>query len=216
MTKQQLDDLEAVRSIAETLQPFPDLDRERILRWVRERLGMSAAVQAAPHSRSGEVATVVPSSAASSATEKPGGTRGTRQDVRSFVAEKDPRNDIELSATVAYFYRFEAPEGEQREAITGNDLVEACRAADRPRPSRPAQTLVNAYKAGVLDRGAYGKYRLNSVGENLVAMVLPDHDGESKARRTTGRKRTGPRKKKVVKKKKTAKQKTAKNKATRQ
>jgi len=208
MTKQQVDDLEAVRSIAETLQPFPDLDRERILRWVRERLGMSApAAPAVPH-RPGEAATASPSSGASSAPGKLEGARGTRQDIRSFVAEKDPRNDIELSATVAYFYRFEAPEDEQREAITGNDLVEACRAADRPRPSRPAQTLVNAYKAGVLDRGAYGKYRLNSVGENLVAMVLPDHDGESKARRTTGRKRTGS-------KKKAAKKKAAKKKSTR-
>jgi hypothetical protein len=35
------DDLEAVRSIAETLQPFANDDRERIIRWARERLVMS-------------------------------------------------------------------------------------------------------------------------------------------------------------------------------
>jgi hypothetical protein len=34
------DDLEAVRSLADTLQPFASEDRERIIRWAREKLGM--------------------------------------------------------------------------------------------------------------------------------------------------------------------------------
>lgn len=33
-------DLEAVRLLADTLQPFTSKDRERIIRWARERLGM--------------------------------------------------------------------------------------------------------------------------------------------------------------------------------
>jgi len=35
------DDLEAVRVLADTLQPFAVEDRERIIRWARERLGMA-------------------------------------------------------------------------------------------------------------------------------------------------------------------------------
>ena len=46
------DDLEAVRSAADTLQPFANDDRERIIRWAREKLGMTATVAstAAPRS----------------------------------------------------------------------------------------------------------------------------------------------------------------------
>jgi hypothetical protein len=40
------DDLEAVRTIADTLEPFENPDRDRILRWVRERLGMQQAAAA--------------------------------------------------------------------------------------------------------------------------------------------------------------------------
>jgi len=45
MTTQKPDDLEAVRQIAAMLEPFPSSDRERILRWARERLDMEPAVQ---------------------------------------------------------------------------------------------------------------------------------------------------------------------------
>ena len=38
--KDRLDDLEAVRQIAEILDKFDPKDRERIVRWVREKLGM--------------------------------------------------------------------------------------------------------------------------------------------------------------------------------
>ena len=37
------DDLEAVRILAETLQPFTSDDRERIIRWAREKLGMTTS-----------------------------------------------------------------------------------------------------------------------------------------------------------------------------
>lgn len=41
------DDLEAVRFIADTLQPFANDDRERIIRWAREKLGMSTSTAVA-------------------------------------------------------------------------------------------------------------------------------------------------------------------------
>lgn len=39
------DDLEAVRSVADTLQPFANDDRERIIRWAREKPGMTTALR---------------------------------------------------------------------------------------------------------------------------------------------------------------------------
>ena len=35
------DDLEAVRTITSTLEPFDKNDQERIIRWAREKLGLS-------------------------------------------------------------------------------------------------------------------------------------------------------------------------------
>ena len=44
------DDLEAVRLLAGTLQPFPNEDRERIIRWAREKLGMVSTAPTATKS----------------------------------------------------------------------------------------------------------------------------------------------------------------------
>lgn len=38
------DDLAAVRSIAEALTPFDPKEQERILRWVREKIGLTPSV----------------------------------------------------------------------------------------------------------------------------------------------------------------------------
>jgi hypothetical protein len=76
---------------------------------------------------------------------------------------------------VAYYYKFEAPESEKKDAINKDDLQEATRKAIRERFGNPIQTLNNAHNLGLLDRGAEkGTFVINSVGENLVAMALPD------------------------------------------
>ena len=41
MAKAALDDYEAVRTIVETLEAFETKDQERILRWTREKLGLT-------------------------------------------------------------------------------------------------------------------------------------------------------------------------------
>jgi hypothetical protein len=154
------DDLEAVRTIAEKLEPFDELERERILRWVREKLGMLPPIAPAD--------SAVPPVISPTPTQREAG-----QDISSFIANKAPVSDVHFAATVAYYYQFVAPPKERKNAITREDLVDACRKAPRNRPKRPAQVLVNAYHDGFLDRGERGQYSLNSVGENLVAMVLP-------------------------------------------
>lgn len=183
------DDLEAVRSLADTLQPFSNDDRERIIRWAREKLGMISG----PLSVARAVAPAEPAEGAVVPAETAvGGT-----DIKSFVTQKSPKSDVHFAATVAYYHQFIAPTGQRKESITKEDLVEACRQVPRKRPTRPAQVLVNAYHDGVLDRGGTGHYRLNSVGENLVAMALPGTVESAKgAKRKTanGRKTRGRRK----------------------
>lgn len=176
----QIDDLEAVRIVAGTLEPFSEPDRERIVRWAFERLGMVAGSQVAGT----HVAPATKSGVSAQTTTSP---TPEARDIRSFIQEKDPKNDSQLAAVVAYYHQFVAPENDRKESITSADLTEACRTADRARPSRPAQTLVNAYGQGLLNRGEYGHYTINAVGENLVAMVLPDDAGATGARRTASR-----------------------------
>lgn len=198
MTK-TLDDFEAVRVVVQTLEPFDPKDRERIIRWAREKLGMQAVdVHQATSS-----ATLQQTGGAQFKSDVGGGTSYVRsgKDIKSFVAEKSPSSDRQLAATVAYYYAFEAPESDHKDSIDKDDLIDACRKAAVRRPTNPGQTLRNAAHAGYLDRAETGKYRLNSVGENLVAMVLPESGGAPKPKK---KKKATPKKKRLSNKKKQA------------
>jgi len=164
MTASSMDDLEAVRTIVETLGKFEESDKERILRWALEKLGMSQSVSPPSPPPSDEQPLQPP------ATVPPG--RST--DIKSFVLEKRPASDNQFAAVVAYFYKFEAPESQRKNSISGNDLQEAARQAGTKRLARPGQTLINAHQQGYFDKAADG-YSLNTVGENLVAMALPEN-----------------------------------------
>jgi len=165
------DDLEAVRIISEALKAFDDKEKDRIIRWARERLGLQQdqAIQTSvlPAQQSSNTPIQVHSS-----------------DIKTFVDSKNPRNDVQFAATIAYYYRFEAPENERKEAITSADLQEACRKAKRERFEKPSMTLNNAHKLGLLDKtGERGNFTINSVGENLVAMTLPQQTSTPKIAR---------------------------------
>lgn len=177
-----LDDLEAVRKVVDALDGFEPKDKERILRWAREKLGLTTQPRDAP--LTSPLVTELPGAAPPG-----GGSQGT--DIRTFVAKKNPTSDTQFAATVAYYYRFEAPPHLRKDSITSADLQDACRQVDRERIVHAAQTLVNAHAQGLLDRGERGTYVINTVGENLVAMALP----------SGGAAQPAPRRKKKSKKK---------------
>jgi hypothetical protein len=174
------DDLKAIRSILETLKDFTREDQQRILRWTQEKLNLvltpTGAQQAAPSS------------------SVPEGHREAPKDIKSFVLQKKPQSDIEFAATVAYYFRFEAPEDERKNEISTDDLQDAARKVPWEQKKKPGDTLHNAFKGGLLDKGgSRGSYKINTVGENLVAMTLPfgghDKPGRKKPR-TKNRART--------------------------
>ena len=186
----KVDDLEAVRVLAETLQPFTSDDRERIIRWAREKLGMTAGVAPTLGPRA-EISGDIPRDAVVAVSQ------GV-VDIKTFVTEKAPKSDVHFAATVAYFYQFKAPESQRKDSIVKEDLVKACREVQRKQPKVPAQVLVNAYRDGLFDRGGKGSYKLNSVGENLVAMALPGTNDTAKApkqARKTASRKAQPKKK---------------------
>jgi hypothetical protein len=209
MTDKALDDLDAVRTIVETLRNFKPEEQQRILRWAVEKSGLPQSV--APLSPAGTSGTgsstgsappiTPPHAVASSAS---GGT----VDIKSFIDEKQPRSDVQFAATVAYYLRFEAPPAERKDYIDKEDLQEACRKAKRDRLKNPYQTLVNAHTLGLLDKGSEkATFAINTVGENLVAMALP---GDGKATAKPGKARKSDKAKKAVPKKAPAKKAPAK------
>jgi len=173
---QTSDDLDAVRAIIKALESFEPKDQERIIRWAREKLGLW--VTTTTHDRPSPIS---PQTDLSSGSKPP-------VNIKAFLNLKQPKSDNHLAATVAYYYRFEAPEAERKAAITKDDLLNACRLADWKRPNHPAQVLVNTQAAGLLDKGAEkGTYVINSVGENLVAVALPAGTKTTKRKKTTRR-----------------------------
>jgi hypothetical protein len=166
------DEFDTARVIAKALQPFDDASREKIMRWARESLGMGTPAASRHNASDDGPSRVEPSAYA------PG-----EKDIRSFVAEKNPSSDREFATTVAYYYRFVAPEAARKAAINAQDLLDACRLTNRPRFRWPGQTLINSHTAGLLDKTSErGAYAISTVGENLVAVTLPSGSATTPAR----------------------------------
>ena len=180
------DEFDAIRVVFETLKPFPKEEQQRLLRWVQEKLGLGAASSPAGQQLAGQHAPPPPQPSQMSANA----------DIKTFIDAKHPKSDNQFAAAVAYFYKFEAPSDQRKDSINKDDLIDACRKAQRKRPATPAQVLINALHQGLLDKAERGQYRINSVGENLVAMVLPSQDRNPTNRPTTKVKKTLAKKQK--------------------
>jgi hypothetical protein len=188
------DDLDAAKVIAEKLKDIPRDRHERILRWVAESLGIVSSSKPAP-------APITPPAEPRRQTTTPEPPPVPRRsaDIRSFVAEKQPQTDIQYVTVAAYFYRFEAPEGEQRATIDADFAQQSTRLAGRERLINPKSTLNNAKRQGYLNSRDRGQFEISTVGENLVVRGLPS--GEAPRRRGGPSPRTGPRKKAAGRKK---------------
>jgi hypothetical protein len=156
----------------DAIKDFKSDEQQRIFRWVAEKLGLPQPFAPSVHAPP-PLTPRVPSPVVSTSAPPPANSAATK-DIKTFIAEKDPKKDVHLAAVVAYYHRFEAPPAQRKDAINKEDLQEATRLAGRPRFKNPKTPLDNAHRLGLLDRGSeQGTFTLNSVGENLVAMTLP-------------------------------------------
>lgn len=121
--------------------------------------------------------------------------------IRSFTEMKAPKSDQQFAAVVAYFYQFEAKPEDRKEAIDGDLMRDAARLAPWPQRKRWNMTLTNAKNAGYLDAAGSGKFKLSSVGENLVAITLPGEGGPGKSQSGSAKRKTKKPSTKSVKKK---------------
>ncbi|MCE3272242.1 MAG: hypothetical protein K0S57_2639 [Ramlibacter sp.] len=189
----QADDFDVGKAIFDQLKDLPTERQQRVLRWVAEGLGISSSPSAPP-----APGTIASSPAAPAASPTPA---GAAVDIKTFIAAKAPKSDVQFAAAVAYFYKFEAPPAARHDTIGSELLQEATRLAGTKRLSSPRHALKNAKAAGYLDSAARGEYSINSVGENLVAMTLPGGGNPviTAPRRKNTRKPSAPAKKAVRK-----------------
>ncbi|QOJ18956.1 MAG: hypothetical protein HRU76_15770 [Phycisphaeraceae bacterium] len=159
---------DAAKTVSDTIKGMEKPDQERVLRWVAESLGIPLSAKT-----SDAQPALHHSSEAGVRTPESYGATVRAQDIRSFVQAKQPKSDMQFAATVAYYYRFEAPTEQRCNSITPEFLQEATRRAGRDRLTNPRATLNNAVAQGYLDRADRGAFTINTVGENLVAMTLP-------------------------------------------
>jgi hypothetical protein len=91
---QKPDDLEAVRTICTALEPFDESERQQIIRWASERLGIKIVGSTPP---AGQTFQTPPATGQQPSTGGHGGTK----DIKSFLDEKSPNSANQLVAAVA-------------------------------------------------------------------------------------------------------------------
>lgn len=144
-------------------------------------------------------------------------TPASSKDIKSFTAEKSPKSDQQFAAVVAYFFQFEAPAESRKDSIDAATMQDAARMAGRKQVNNWNATLNNALRTGYLDKAEQGSFKLNAVGENLVAMTLPDgapsrnNNGGSKSKKKARKQKLTKKKNAITKssKKKSSKAKKA-------
>lgn len=182
-------ELEAIKTVTNALQPLDDSARTRVLRYVTQHLGIAWGgldQDSKPANRNDEV-----NSGGRVDSETP--SKKSINDIRTFKEKKQPSSDSQMAAVVAYYLAELAPE--RKSEITTSDINTFFKQAGFPLPRRPEFTLPNAKQAGYLDSLGSGKYKLNPVGHNLVVHNLPKQDPQKSVggRQSMGRHRRTPK-----------------------
>ncbi|HZO86631.1 MAG TPA: hypothetical protein VFC26_15540 [Verrucomicrobiae bacterium] len=186
--------MDAAQKIVAELTGMTSEHQSLALKFAIETLGLRLPTAPSPGA---------PSTIQSPQTTPPqgGGSADHSTDIRSFTAMKAPKSDQQFTAVVAYFYQFEAKPAERKDAIDADVMKEAARLAGRAQVARWNMTLTNAKNAGYLDAAGNGKFKLSSVGENLVAITLPGDGGPGRGKSNVANKKSKKTKKKTGRKK---------------
>jgi hypothetical protein len=161
-------ELNAIKIIQEALEPLESGVRVRVLDYVFRVLGIrQEESQARPLATVSDQPHVNDTLAVT-----PLARTGEPIDILSLKDEKQPTNNNQMVALVA-FYLAHVSQDERRNYITDEDLRKYFIQGKFPIPGSPKQALVHAKNAGYLDPLEKGKYKLNSVGYNLVAHKMP-------------------------------------------
>jgi hypothetical protein len=157
-------ELKAIKTLLEVLEPLAPNVRESVIDYVFKRMGLTAP----PKSGFLKPDIVEEPPLALRVADGP-----VTKDIRSLKQDKSPGSVSEMVALVAYYLLHLAPGEERRNYITQEDIGKYFVQAGFPIPGSSPMALVHAKNAGYLDGLDRGRYRLNSVGHNLIAHKLP-------------------------------------------
>lgn len=172
-------ELQAIKTLQETLEPLSSEVRARVIDYVFRVLGIS---QVAPAALAAPAPSLPPLAAVTASTTPSMVPPHATADILSLKEEKGPTTGTQMIAVVAYYLSHMAPEHERKDFITTDEIQKYFVQAKYPMPGSLPQALVNAKNAGYLDFLEKGKYRLNSVGYNLVAHKMPRGNDAGKRR----------------------------------
>ncbi|WP_047308394.1 hypothetical protein [Rhodopseudomonas palustris] len=193
-------ELEAIKTIQETLEPLKPEVRDRVLDYVFRLLGIAPLLSATP----APIAPTLPPPPAVAplppAAAVPKLPVGNVIDIQTLTEQKRPTTASQMIAIVAYYLLHHAPAEERQNFISVEDLQKYFVQAGYPLPEALSMALIHAKNAGYLDVVEKGKYRLNSVGHNLVAHKMPKADGGAPVQRKRNSRKAPKVGKKAVKK----------------
>ncbi len=178
-------ELDAIEKVTNALEPLDQKSRDLVIEFVFRKLGIQASgtgSPAPPH-----IPQVPPTPATIQQPQV--------QDIRTFKKQKNPRNNLEMAALVAFYLQHLAPQDEKQATIGKREIEQYFNQANFPLPGRSNQTLIDAKKAGYLDFVKRGRYKLNPVGHNLIAHSLPAGSERPSSTRPPRSKRRKRRKK---------------------
>jgi hypothetical protein len=181
---------DAAKKIVEELNGMTKEHQTLAIKFAVETLGLQS--QAAVVSPTASSPSVAPLSVAT-----PSGGAAPSTDIKTFTDMKVPKSDQQFTAVAAYFYQFEAPLDQRKDVIDAETMKNAARLAGRKQPPKWKYTLINAKNAGYLDPAGNGNYKLSSVGENLVAINLPENVASASHAAARGKKKIKAKSKKV-------------------
>lgn len=165
-------ELQAMKTLVETLEPLKPEVRARVIDYAFRVLGIAppqdasrqSAVQLPPLTQTPPVTPTTQHHA-----QHPRGAGVT--DIQSLKEAKDPKTATQMVAVVAYYLAHIA--NPPQNFITAEDVETYFRQGRFLMPSSRPMALVNAKNAGYLELLEPGKYKLNSVGYNLVEHKMP-------------------------------------------
>jgi hypothetical protein len=113
-----------------------------------------------------------------SPTDPPGRSAPLKNvDIRTLKEQKQPKSARQMACLVAYYLQELAPEDEQKDAVSVQDVEKYFKQAGFKLPRKLRQVLADAKQSGYFESGERGEYKLNAVGYNLAAHALPGAKG---------------------------------------
>lgn len=131
---------DAAKAIVKTLQSMDKTQQQQALRFASASLalGLPTTPSAPAVTPPLPAANPVPSPVMSAQSA----------DIKQFTMAKKPKSDQQFAAVVAYYYRFEAPAPDRKDAIGSDDLTQAAEAIDAAISEvKTARSLVQKVKA---------------------------------------------------------------------